>query len=73
MGQAEAPPKPVRTLEDCLLLLEGLLSSLGFEIEAEGNFEERVSRVWAWLITEMPMDGLIIRPEGLRHVQRLYA
>jgi hypothetical protein len=65
-------PKVVRTLEDCLLLLEGLLSSLGLELSPEGTFEQRVEHVWAFLSETLPSDHLIIRPPN-RPIERLYA
>jgi hypothetical protein len=68
----EQAPKVVRTLEDCLLLLEGVLSSLGLDITPEGTFEQRVERVWAFLSETMPSDHLIIRPPN-RPIERLYA
>jgi hypothetical protein len=69
---ADQAPKVVRTLEDCLLLLEGLLSSLGLDIVQEGTFETRVANVWAFLSETMPSDHLIIRPPN-RPIERLYA
>jgi hypothetical protein len=69
---ANQSPKAVRTLEDCLLLLEGMLSSLGLDITYEGTFEQRVERVWAFLIETMPMDGLITRPDS-KPMKRLWA
>lgn len=69
---ADSPPKAVRTLEDCLLLLEGLLSSLGLELTQEGSFEERTQRVWVFLQDMVPSQSLILRPQGLGH-ERLYS